>query len=415
MPETSDPTSPRASDLDARVAEHLAAFRRGAIDLIEERQLEELLRAALRDGRGLRVKFGMDPSSADLHVGHAVQLMKLHDLQRLGHTIVLIVGDATAMVGDPSGRSKLRPVLARAEVEANLRTYTDQAALVLDLERTEVRRNTEWFDGLRFDDVLQLTTRMTVAQMLERDTFQARMAAQEPIGINEFLYPLMQGWDSVEIECDVELGGTDQLFNLLVGRRLQEQVGQRPQVVVTHPLIDGLDGRKMSKSYGNAIGLTDSAKDMTFAVMRIDDQAMATWFLYLTRLPEARIAELLAAHPRAAKARLALEITTFFHGADAAREAAELFDSEVRDKALPDDIPEAAWEAAWGRALPLANLLKELGLCRTTSDARRVIEQGGVRLDGDVRTDPKAAVAAPATPLLVQVGKKRFARVLGRG
>ncbi|MEE2940216.1 MAG: tyrosine--tRNA ligase, partial [Planctomycetota bacterium] len=225
----------------------LSAFQRGTTDLIEEKQLRGMIARSLETGTPLRIKFGMDPSSPDLHLGHAVQLRKLRDLQDLGCQIVLIVGDATAMVGDPSGKSKLRPVLTRAEVEHNLRTYTEQAGRVLDMEKTEVRRNSEWFDAMGFEELLKLTTRMTVAQMLEREMFQTRMKNEEPIGINEFLYPLMQGWDSVMVKSDVELGGTDQLFNLLVGRRLQEQEDQRPQIVMTQPLINGLDGRKMSK------------------------------------------------------------------------------------------------------------------------------------------------------------------------
>ena len=256
------------------VDRQLAVFRRGACDLIEEQQLRGMIAKSLTEARPLRIKFGMDPSSPDLHLGHAVQLRKLRDLQDLGHQIVLIVGDATAMVGDPSGRNKLRPVLSREEVDANQKTYVEQAARVLDMERTEVRQNSEWFDKMDFEALLRLTTRMTVAQMLERDTFQTRMEASEPIGINEFLYPLMQGWDSVQVEADLELGGTDQLFNLLVGRRLQEQMEQRPQIVLTQPLINGLDGRKMSKSYGNSIGLTASAKDMTFRIMQVDDEVM---------------------------------------------------------------------------------------------------------------------------------------------
>ncbi len=400
------------STKDASVDEQLAVFRRGTTDLIEEKQLRGMISKSIESATPLRIKFGMDPSSADLHLGHAVQLRKLRDLQDLGHQIVLIVGDATAMVGDPSGRNKLRPVLTRAEVEHNLLTYTEQAGRVLDLDRTEVRRNSEWFDAMRFEDLLQLTTRMTVAQMVERDTFQTRMAASEPIGINEFLYPLMQGWDSVQVEADLDLGGTDQLFNLLVGRRLQEQESQRPQIVMTQPLINGLDGRKMSKSYDNAIGLTASAKDMTFRVMQIDDEVMPTWFLHLTRLSEADIARALALHPREAKARLAHEVTTFYHGGDAATEAAGQFDREVRDKALPDDLPEVRWEAAWGSSLALPNLLKEAGLCQSTSEARRAIQQGGVKIDGEVHADVNLAVDRPERGRLVQVGKKRVCRLL---
>jgi len=403
---------PETPTLHPQTETHLEAFRRGSVDLIEESELAGLISSALHAERGLRVKFGMDPSSPDLHLGHAIPLMALRDLQLLGHQIVLIVGDATAMVGDPSGRNKLRPVLTREQVEANLVTYTDQAARVLDMEKTEVRRNSEWFDAMRFDDLLQLTTRMTVSQMLERDLFRRRLDQSEPIGINEFLYPLMQGWDSVAIDWDVEFGGTDQLFNLLVGRRLQEQEGQRAQCVRTHPLIDGLDGRKMSKSYGNALGLLDSARDMTFGVMRLDDPLMETWFTHLTRVPVDEVASLLAGHPRQAKARLAFEITTFFHGEEQAQAAAEAFDREVRDKALPADLPEMAWSQEWGEQLALPNLIANLSLAPSTSEARRLIQQGAVRLDGNVFADPKCLVDRSAAPILVQVGKKRFARVL---
>jgi len=399
-------------DIDAQVAQQLTVFKRGIADLIDEKQLAGMLRKSLTSSTPLRIKFGMDPSSADLHIGHAVQLFKLRDLQELGHTIVLIVGDSTAMVGDPSGRNKLRPVLTKEEVEANLVTYTDQAGKVLDMSRTEVRRNSEWFEAMGFADLLKLTTRMTVAQMIERDTFQTRMQANEPIGINEFLYPLMQGWDSVQIKCDMELGGTDQLFNLLVGRRLQEQEEQRPQVCFTMPLINGLDGRKMSKSYGNAIGLLDSARDMYFAVMRLDDEAMATWFTLLTRVPEAEMTQLLAGHPREAKARLAFEITTFFHSADDAHAAAEAFDREVRKKELPSDLKECPWSDDWGTELPLANLLKEMGLVTSSSEARRAAQQGGVKLDGEVNKDATGPIARPTAPIVVQVGKKRVARLM---
>ncbi len=239
---------------DPQAQEQLAA---NCVDVIEESELAARLASARVEKRPLRVKFGMDPSSADLHVGHAISLRKLRVVQELGHTVVLIVGDSTAMVGDPSGRNKLRPQLSRAEVEKNLVTYTEQAGRILDLSRAEVRRNSEWFDRMSFEDVLRLSSKMTVARMLERDTFEKRTKENEPIGIHEFLYPLMQGWDSVMIRSDIELGGTDQLFNLLVGRELQRGEGQPPQICMTLPLINGLDGRKMSKSYGNAILLTD--------------------------------------------------------------------------------------------------------------------------------------------------------------
>lgn len=389
---------------------HLRAFERCAVDLIERAQLRRLLAS----GRALRVKFGMDPSSPDLHLGHAVQLLELRDLQELGHTIVLIVGDATAMVGDPSGRNKLRPQLTRAEVEENLLTYEEQARKVLDLSRAEVRRNSEWFDAMRFEDVLRLAGRMTVARMIERDTFQKRMAAREPIGIHEFLYPLMQGWDSVQIRCDAELGGTDQLFNLLVGRELQEQEGQPGQVCFTLPLIDGLDGRKMSKSYGNAIGLTDEPADMFGKVMSVEDGVMPQWFRLLTRLPEEEVAALLAGHPRDAKARLAEEIVRTFHGREAAGAARAAFDRRFRDKELPEEIPERPWPSSTrGASLPLANLLRELGLAASTSEARRHIEGRGVRVNGEVVSDPARSYTEADLPLLVQRGKRHFVRVLG--
>ena len=398
--------------MNPRVEEHLAAFERGTVDLIERKQLADMLEKRLAAQRPLRVKFGMDPSSPDLHVGHSVQLLKLRDLQQLGHQIVLIVGDSTAMVGDPSGRNQLRPVLTREQVEVNLQTYMDQAAKVLDMSKTEVRQNSEWFDKMDFYDVLKLTGRMTVARMIERDTFQERMKASEPIGIHEFLYPLMQGWDSVEIECDVELGGTDQLFNLLVGRMLQEQVGQPPQVCFTCPLINGLDGRKMSKSYHNAIGLTEPPKEVFGKVMSIADEMMESWFTLLTRLPAERIGELLGGHPREAKAALATELTAFLHGADAAGTEREAFDRQFRDRQLPDDIPQLDWPGERNE-LPLPNLLKELDLAKSTSEARRLIQQGGVRLDGEVHRDPSEAIPRPGGELLLQVGKRRFAQVRG--
>lgn len=392
------------------VSVHQAAFRRGAVDLIEEKQLATLL----EQGRALRVKFGMDPSSPDLHIGHAVVLLKLRDLQELGHQIVIIVGDATAMVGDPSGRNKLRPVLTREQVESNLTTYVDQVGRILDMERTEVRRNSEWFDRFDFAELLKLTGRMTVARMLERDTFETRIEAGEPIGIHEFLYPLLQGWDSVEIRADVEFGGTDQLFNLLAGRQFQEQEGQMPQVCLTTPLINGSDGRKMSKSYGNAIGITADPKDMFGGVMAFPDEAMGTLFELLTRLPQDEIDGLLAGHPRDAKQALARAVTAQFHGDEAADEARAAFVRQFARKELPDDIPEKAYPGE-GAALPLSVVLRELGLVNSSSDARRAIEQGGVKIDGEPCRDVKFVLPLPAgEPVLVQVGKRRFVRVRPR-
>jgi tyrosyl-tRNA synthetase len=398
--------------MEANLQEQLRVIGRGVVDLIERKELEERVAESIRTGRPLRVKFGMDPTSPDLHVGHAVPLRKLRAMQKLGHHIVLIVGDATAMVGDPSGRNKLRPPLSRADVERNLRTYVEQAGKVLDLSKTEIRRNSEWFDQMRFEDVLKLCGRMTVARMIERDTFQKRIADNEPIGIHEFLYPLMQGWDSVMVRSDLELGGTDQLFNLLRGRDLQREEGQRGQICFTTPLIDGLDGRKMSKSYGNAVSFNDEPEDMHGKVMSIEDGVMKQWYALLTDLPDAEAEAVLAGHPREAKARLAQEITCSYHGLEAALKARDAFDRRFRDKEVPEEVPELAWpSSAPAEGVALMSLLKELGLCASTSEAKRLVEGGGVRLDGEVQSDPRRTLARPAESMLVQVGKRKFARV----
>ncbi len=397
--------------MEANLQEQLRVIGRGVVDLIERKELEERVAESIRSGRPLRVKFGMDPTSPDLHVGHAVPLRKLRAMQKLGHHIVLIVGDATAMVGDPSGRNKLRPPLSRADVERNLRTYVEQAGKVLDLSKTEIRRNSEWFDQMRFEDVLKLCGRMTVARMIERDTFQKRIADNEPIGIHEFLYPLMQGWDSVMVRSDLELGGTDQLFNLLRGRDLQREEGQRGQICFTTPLIDGLDGRKMSKSYGNAVSFNDEPEDMHGKVMSIEDGVMKQWYALLTDLPDAEAEAVLAGHPREAKARLAQEITCSYHGLEAALKARDAFDRRFRDKEVPEEVPELAWpSSAPAEGVALMSLLKELGLCASTSEAKRLVEGGGVRLDGEVQSDPRRTLARPAESMLVQVGKRKFAR-----
>jgi tyrosyl-tRNA synthetase len=389
--------------LGAPLEEHLAAFERGAVDLIERAELTRRLEEARASGRGLRVKFGMDASSPDLHVGHAVVLRKLRDLSDLGHTVVLLVGEATAMVGDPSGRNKLRPQLSREEVRANMETYVEQAAVVLDMERVEIRNNADWFDRLGFEGFLRLTGRMTVAQMLQRELFQKRMQDDEPIGIHEFMYPLMQGWDSVELEADVELGGTDQLFNLLVGRDFQQQVGQPPQIVLTTPLINGLDGRKMSKTYGNAIGLTEPPEEVFGKTMSLSDEAMPLWYELLTRLPAGEIETMLSGHPREAKARLAQEVTGFLHGPEAATAARAAFDHQFVSGAIPDDVPDVAWQE-W--PVPLSVVMREVGLATSGSEARRKITQGGVRIDGEVEKDPKRVLERPEHGLLLKVSRR---------
>ncbi len=424
------PATPRDP---AEIERHLAAFRRGAVDLIEDKQLA----AMLAKGRPLRIKFGMDPSSPDLHVGHSIPLLKLRDLQQLGHQIVLIVGDATAMVGDPSGRNKLRPTLTASQVQQNLETYVEQAALVLDMDKTEVRHNKEWFGELDFGGLLRLCGRMTVAQMLERDMFKKRMAANEPIGIHEFLYPLLQGWDSVMVKADVEFGGTDQLFNLLAGRNFQEQEGQRPQIVLTTPLINGSDGRKMSKSYGNAIQLTDAPADMFGQVMAVTDDVMGTWFELLTRIEPAEIEQLLAGHPREAKARLGKAIVATFHDEAAAEQAAQAFTNQFAKKQLPDDIPEVSIPdlpdiflareqedgppgTNLGRLLEYA--LKHADLARSNSEVRRLFKDGAIKRiiqeDGVTREEVVQYYEAmrwddllPGDGEIYKVGKRRYVKL----
>jgi len=393
------------------VGDSLAAFRRGAVDLIEDRELVARLERARGKPGGLRVKLGLDPSSPDLHFGHAVLLTKLSDLQALGHTIVLIVGDATAMVGDPSGRNKLRPQLTREEVNRNLVTYKEQAGLLLDMQRVEVRHNSEWFDAMRFEDVLRLLGRRTVAQTLAREDFQKRLASEAPIGLHELVYPVMQGWDSVMVRADVELGGTDQLFNLLVGRELQVESGQAAQIVLTTPLINGLDGRKMSKSYGNAIGLTDAPKDIFGKTMSIVDEAMPDWYRLLTRVEDEVWRALVASDPREAKVRLACHMVALIHDSDEAERQRTLFEKLVVRKELPDDIPIAPWPSPHD-SVPLASVLKTLGLASSHSEARRLMAQGGVRVNGEVADNPNVVLNLPGEAgHLIQVGKRRFVRI----
>jgi len=371
------------------------------------------LAAKLARGRPLRVKLGVDPSSPHLHLGHAVQLRYLRRLQDLGHDAVLIIGQATAMVGDPTGKNSTRPVLTREQVLANAETYLAQAGKVLDMERVEVVSNADWFDRMSFMDAITMGTRMTVARMLERDTFDTRYKAGAPIGIHEFFYPLMQGHDSVEVRADLEFGGTDQTFNLLVGRELMRQEGLEPQVCVTLPIIAGLDGvQKMSKSLGNAIGLTEPPRDVFGKTMSVPDELMGEWFRLLTDLPEARVAELLAGSPRDAKAALAGWLTSWLHGEAAADEAAAEFDQVFRRKGVPDDVPETVLPAdlvesggAW-----IVAVLRHVGLAGSGGEARRLIKGGGVKVDERKVEDEQLRLPAGGEHLL-QVGKRRFHRV----
>jgi len=381
----------------------------GAADVIPRDGLQEKLSL----DRPLRVKLGIDPSRPDLHLGHAVVLRKLRHFQDAGHVAVLIVGDFTGRVGDPSGQSETRPFLTEEEIETNATTYLEQAGTVLDVSSAEVRRNSEWLAGMGMADVLRLTSAYTVARMLERDDFRKRYEEGKPISVVEFLYPLMQAMDSVAVGSDVELGGTDQTFNLLMGREIQRDYGQAPQAVVTVPLLVGTDGReKMSKSLGNAIGFRDPPTEMFGRVMSIPDGIIADWFRLATDLPPERAAREAAQAAREAKAALGRAIVRRYHGEEAARAASDEFDRVFRDKGLPDEIPELALgvdevepDGVW-----IVRALQRAGLAASGSAARRLLREGGVRVDGD-RVGDEQTRLAPGATYLIQVGKRHFHRV----
>jgi tyrosyl-tRNA synthetase len=364
------------------------------------------LDARLKEGRPLRVKLGIDPTSSDLHLGHTVVLQKLREFQDAGHTVVLIVGDYTARVGDPSGRSATRPVLSGEEIEANAQTYLAQASRVLSAgERLEVRRNSEWLD-MSMEDLFRLVRTVTVAQLLERDDFAKRMAAAQPVSLLELLYPVLQGYDSVAVRADVELGGTDQTFNLLMGRAVQAAYGQPPQVVLTMPLLTGLDGTlKMSKSFGNQIGITEPPEEMYGKTLSIPDAQLGAWYeLLLGRAVPAGVS------PRDAKRALARELVARFHGAAAAAEAEAAFDRVFIAREIPEDVPEASFAVADG-TVHLPELIAAV-FGGSRSEARRALAQGGVRLDGEpLPAEPLDVPAAELDGRVLQVGKRRFRRL----
>ncbi len=394
-----------------RVREALAVSLRGCDELLPEAEWVKKLQRSEATGQPLRIKLGLDPTAPDIHIGHTVVLNKMRQLQDLGHTVIFLIGDFTSMIGDPSGRNATRPPLTREQIEANAQTYYRQASLVLDPARTEIRYNSEWSDPLGARGMIQLAAKYTLARMLERDDFTKRFKAGNPISVHELLYPLMQGYDSVALKSDLELGGTDQKFNLLVGRALQQEYGQEPQCILTMPLLEGLDGvEKMSKSKNNYVAITDEPNTMFAKVLSISDVQMWKWFTLLSFRPEAEIAALKAEveggrNPKDAKVQLAREITTRFHGAAAAEAAVEDFHRRAAG-GVPDEIPELA---LGGAPLAIGSLLKQAGLAPSTSEALRLVEQGGVRIDGSVVSDKGLKLAAGC--FVVQVGKRKFARV----
>jgi tyrosyl-tRNA synthetase len=394
-----------------RTREALAVSLRGCDELLPEGEWLNKLARSEATGVPLRIKLGLDPTAPDIHIGHTVVLNKMRQLQDLGHTVIFLIGDFTSMIGDPSGRNNTRPPLTREQIEANAQTYYRQAALVLDESRTEIRYNSEWSDPLGARGMIQLASRYTVARMMERDDFTKRFKAGTPISVHEFLYPLMQGYDSVALKSDLELGGTDQKFNLLVGRALQAEYGQEPQCILTMPLLEGLDGvEKMSKSKGNYIALTDPPNEMFAKLLSISDPLMWKYFALLSFRPEAEIerfkSEVAAGrNPKEVKVLLAKEITTRFHSA-AAADAAELdFDNRARG-GVPDVIDERTLS---GAPLGIGAVLKQAGLAPSSSEAMRLVDGGGVRVDGSVIADK--ALKLGAGTYVVQVGKRRFARV----
>jgi tyrosyl-tRNA synthetase len=400
------------------VEEQLARIRPGLEAIFTEEELRSKLDRSCRTGRPLRVKQGFDPTAPDIHLGHTVGLRILERFQELGHRIVLIVGDYTALVGDPSGRSATRPRLSREQILENARTYQDQFFKVLDRGRTEVRFNGEWFAGMGFADVLELTARFTVARMLERDDFQTRFRQNVSIGLHEFLYPLMQGYDSVMIEADVEIGATEQTFNLLAGRDLQRDHGQEPQVALTFPVLPGLDGtRRMSKSLGNYVGVAEAPEQMYGKLMSIPDALTPVYVEQLSTWDGGQRTEALRSlaegrDPMGWKARLAGHLVARFHGAEAAAAAAGHFDRVVRRKEEPEEIVELRI-APWAGSLWLPRLLKECGLAPSTSEARRLIESGGVLVDGEKVTRADTELSGePGRAYRLRVGKRRFLRVV---
>ena len=394
------------NDIDAA----LAVIKRGAAELINDAEM----RKKLASGRKLRIKFGLDPTAPDLHLGHTVVLNKMRQFQDLGHTVIYLIGDFTSAIGDPSGRNATRPPLTREQIEANAKTYFAQASLVLDSSKTEIRYNSEWCDPLGARGMIQLASRWTVARMLERDDFTKRFHGNIPISVHEFLYPLMQGYDSVALTADVELGGTDQKFNLLVGRELQKQYGQESQCILTMPLLEGLDGvEKMSKSKNNYVGITDKPADMFGKLMSIADDMMWRYIELLSFQSIATVSkwqtEVAEGHnPRDIKVAFAQEIVARFHS-QAAAEAA-LIDFDARHHGgIPEDIPSVALKAM-APGIVVTQMLKLAGLTPSTAEAVRMIEQGGVRLDGVKITD-RALVLAKGVTVVAQVGKRKFARV----
>ncbi len=404
--------------------EQAARLKRGVLGITPENGLEEKLAKSARAGRPLKVKLGLDPTAPDIHLGFAVVLRKLRQFQDLGHEVIIIIGDYTALIGDPSGRSATRPMLSGEAIQENAQTYVDQLARILDRDKTTVRFNSEWLGKLNFAEIVRLTSKMTVAQVMEREDFRSRYTQGQPISLHELLYPLAQAYDSVAIEADIEMGGQDQMFNILAGRGLQKEMGQEPQIALLMPLLVGLDGvKKMSKSLGNYVGIAESPDTMFGKLLSISDDLMSTYFELCTDVPMDEMKTLLTdakegpSNPKDVKRRLAREIITLYHSADAARAADAEFERVHARGEMPEDIsdieitPELLRDGkAW-----ICRLVVEAGFAKSASDARRLVQQGGVKLNGEKVTDPAADFAPESLEgAILQVGSRHFARLRSR-
>lgn len=390
------------------VEHQLSVIRRRAVDFVSPAELKAKLERSAKDGKPLRIKYGADPSAPDIHLGHVVGLNKLREFQDLGHTVVFIIGDFTGMIGDPSGKSATRKSLSREQVAANAKSYQEQVFKVLDPAKTETRFNSEWLSPITFEGVIRLAADVTVAQMLARDDFSKRYAANAPISLVEFLYPLVQAYDSVVVKADVEIGGTDQLFNLLLGRELQKARGMEAQVVLTMPLLEGLDGvNKMSKSLGNYIGVAESPKDIFGKTMSVSDELMWKYFSLVLGLPDDEIAALKTKHPREAKDELGRRVVAKFYGEAAGRGASEEFARVFSQNEIPTDIPVIAIAEA---SLPLAQLLVRCNLSESGGKARALVEQGAVKIDDVKITDMKTPVEI-RDGMIIKAGKRGFAKI----
>lgn len=411
----SETTETKKYEVTPDIVEAMNTIRRGTDTLLIESELEQKLARSKVTGEPLRCKLGLDPTAPDIHVGHTVVLNKLRQLQDLGHTVIFLIGDFTAAIGDPSGRNVARPPLSPEQIKINAETYLNQAGLVLDLTKTEVRYNSEWNNALGATGLIRLASRYTLARLLERDDFAKRFAAELPIAMHELIYPLMQGYDSVALKSDIELGGSDQRFNLLVGRELQRQYDQEPQCILTMPLLVGLDGvEKMSKSKHNYIGITDTPNDMFGKVMSISDTLMWNWYDLLSLRPNAEIAKLkeecaAGRNPRDAKVLLAKEIIARFHSAKEADAAEAEFNARFRGGAAPSDMPEVTVQAETADGIGILQMIKEAGLAPSNTEAGRNVTQGGVHLNGDKVSDKGLRLKAGTYTL--QVGKRKWAKV----